>query len=400
VISVEKAYNLILARIQRYGSEKIDLEESLGRVLANPIYADRDYPPFNRATMDGIAISYDSFSNNQNTYKIKAVLAAGQAPIEIDKPEQCIQIMTGASLPESVDTVVPIEELIIKNKSATIISKSLRKGQFVHLRGSDKHKGDVVVEEGHIITPDIIPVLSSVGSSVVSVSKLPRYFIITTGDDLIDNYMKPSKYQIRRSNDYAIWAILQKFGIQADRVHELDDKKSLKKSIKKYIKEYDVVLISGGVSKGKFDYVQIVLEELLVKKIFHGVTQKPGKPMWFGVHASGTKVFAFPGNPVSTFLCLLRYFEPWLRASLGVGKSTNIFAVLENDIKNNELLTQFVQVKLHTNSEGILFAHPLSHNGSGDFISLVEADAFIELPPGKAEHKKGEVRRAWIFKGL
>lgn len=400
MISVNKAEGLILKHSIDFGNEKVKLADSFGRVISLPIKADRDYPPFNRATMDGIAISYEAFKNGSRNFDIKGTLLAGQKPVEIDKPNQCVKIMTGASLPNSTDTVVPIEELAFNKNSVHIISKSIKKGQFIHRKGSDNKNGEVILKQETKITSEILPILASVGFEYINVKKLPKTVIITTGDELVNVNRKPSEFQIRRSNDQAMKAVLHSYRIEAD-VINLDDKKELiLNTLKKCIKENDVILISGGVSKGETDFVKLALNELKVKNIFHGISQRPGKPMFFGKHSNEALIFAFPGNPVSTFLCLCRYFIPWLEASFGLNKKPKIYAALGNEISGNSSLTQFIQVKIHSNIKGQLIAKSISQNGSGDFISLSKADAFIELPKSKSAFKKGSIHRIWKYKEL
>lgn len=399
MISVKKAERFVLEKTKRAGTEKVPLQLSLNRVLRQTITADRDYPPFNRATMDGIAICHKDFSKNNKEFTIKAILAAGQKPVEIKESNECVQIMTGACVPGSLDTVVPIEDLKIDNCRATVKSDTITKGQFVHLKGSDRKRGEIIINPGKVITSEILPILASIGATSVLVSKHPRIVVVTTGDELVDVELTPSEYQIRRSNDYAIWATLKKYGIEAIKIHLKDDKEILKKEIKKYC-NYDAVLISGGVSKGNFDYVQIALEEIGVKKLFHGINQKPGKPMWFGVHPKGARFFALPGNPVSSYLCLHRYFLPWLESSLEITDTTEMFAALDKSTSSSSELTFFTQAHIYSDSSGRLFAKTVSHNGSGDFMSLENANAFIELPAKKTPYKKGSVCKVWKFKEL
>jgi molybdopterin molybdotransferase len=172
-----------------------------------------------------------------------------------------------------------------------------------------------------------------------------------------------------------------------------DDADLIKQRIKKCLEDYDVLILSGGVSMGKFDHVPGVLKELSVKLMFYKVQQRPGKPFWFGYYGSKL-IFAFPGNPVSAFLCMHRYFLPWLKNSIGVS-SQNFYAVLDEDIEFKPSLTYFLQVKLRMNEEGKLLAQPVKGNGSADFSSLAEADAFMELPSEKDFFRKGEVYKLW-----
>lgn len=391
MISVDKAEKLVLEQTRDFGIEAVSIEEALGRVLAERVVADRDYPSGNRSTMDGVAIKFNDFLKGRRKFRIVGVQPAGQKPIAISGPGECAQIMTGAILDKSVDTIVKIEDVEIKNGYANIKTNDVSLGQFVHKKGSDKKKKNLVIEPGKILGAKEIAVLASLGYSKVKVRKLPKIIIITTGDELVDVEEKAQDYQTRRSNDRAISSVLAKFSIFAYRIHLPDNKQQIKDYISKSFQDYDVILLSGGVSKGDFDYVQTALEELNVEKIFHGVAQRPGKPFWFGAHGQKL-IFAFPGNPVSAFLCLHRYFVPWLDKSLESNMNIASIAMLNGKIGTAEL-TQFIPAKL-CEKEAKLFVEPIQNNGSGDFISLVEADAFLEIPAGK-KTREGLIYKIW-----
>lgn len=397
MIRVEQAEKIIQSETRDFGNEKVKVQLSLGRVLAENIYADRDLPPFNRATVDGIAIASNAYRKNIRTYTMKATQAAGEAPVAITSENECIEIMTGSALSETVDTVIRYEDVEIKNEIATIQLNSIVKGQNIHKKGADKKQGEVLVNARQNITPSIIGVCASVGKTTILVKKLPRIVVITTGDELVDADKIPSPYQLRRSNDFTINAVLQQYNLQADILHVKDNYTNIRKELSRYLKLYDVILLTGGVSMGKFDYIPKVLHELKVKQAFHKVQQRPGKPFWFGTHQSGVVVFAFPGNPVSTFLCLHRYFLPWLEASLGVNSQLPLQALLNKNVTFNAPLQYFMQVKLWVNKKGQLLAEPLEGNGSGDFTNLVSANAFMELPLEKNEFKKGEIYKVWPY---
>jgi len=192
-------------------------------------------------------------------------------------------------------------------------------------------------------------------------------------------------------------AVLQQHGLDAAMIHIPDDQEITKEKIAFCLQNYDVILLSGGISMGKFDYVPQALEEMQVKKLFHKVEQRPGKPFWFGKHDNGVLVFAFPGNPVATFMCLHRYFLPWLEASLGLNEQPEIKAVLADNITFIPKLKYFLQVKLNVNEHGQLLAMPIEGNGSGDFANLADTDAFMELPSDKDQFESGEVYRIWPF---
>jgi molybdopterin molybdotransferase len=394
LISVEEAEKIILSQKRDFGTEIISFQNSLGRVLAQTILADRDLPAFDRVAMDGIAIKYEAIEKGIRTFQIKATQAAGETPIETAATDECIEIMTGAALPSTTDTVIRYEDIEIKNGEAVLLIENIKKGQNIHWKGSDKKEGEVLVEKNSIIMPSVINVAASVGVTELVVKKLPKAVVVSTGDEIIDVDEIPSPFQIRNSNAYFIEAVLKQHSIQPSFVHVPDDEETVRETVKKCLNDYDVLILTGGVSMGKFDYLPKVLEGLSVKKLFYKVQQRPGKPFWFGSYESKL-VFAFPGNPVSAFLCLHRYFLPWLQNCLSI-PSKNMYAVLDEDVEFKPSLTYFLQVQLPMTGEGKLLAQPIIGNGSGDFSSLAEADAFIELPPDKNIFKKSEVYKIWI----
>lgn len=399
MISVEQAEKIIQSELRDYGAEITPFELTLGRVLAENIKADRDLPPFNRVTMDGIAINYDAVANGINSFHIKSTQAAGDVPFEIDEPDHCVEIMTGAALPRSVDTVIRYEDLAVRADVASILTDlvQIKRGQNIHFQGRDKKKGDLVARMGQLVTPAIISLAASVGEAELRVKKLPRVVIISSGDELVEVEQTPLVYQIRKSNNYTVKAVLQQHGLEATMIHIPDDPEVTKEKIAFCLQNFDVILVSGGISMGKFDYIPQALEQMQVKQLFYKVEQRPGKPFWFGKHDNGVLVFAFPGNPVATFMCLHRYFLPWLQASLGLGIKPGVHAILGDHIIFQPKLKYFLQVKLNVNEHGHLMAAPIEGNGSGDFANLADTDAFMELPANKNEFKKGEVYRVWPF---
>ena len=393
-ISVEEAEEIILSQKRDFGSELISFRDATGRVLAKEIKADRDMPPFDIVTMDGIAIKFKAIEKGVSQFTIKATQAAGATPVEIEAIDECIEIMTGAALPSTTDTVIRYEDIEIIEGKAFLQTGETKKGQNIHWKGSDKKKGDVLVEANSVVTASVVSVAASIGKKDLTVKKLPGVVVISTGDELVDVDRQPSVHQIRNSNAYSIEAVLKQNAIQPSLLHLPDDEKITREKIKQCLDDYDVLILSGGVSMGKFDYLPKVLEELSVQKHFYKIQQRPGKPFWFGSFANKL-IFAFPGNPVSAFLCLHRYFLPWLKNCLSI-PSKNFYAVLEEDIEFKPSLTYFLQVKLTMNNEGKLLAQPIKGNGSGDFSSLTEADAFIELPSDKSLFTKGEVHKLWM----
>ncbi|WP_221284764.1 molybdopterin molybdotransferase MoeA [Mucilaginibacter sp. SP1R1] len=395
--TVDEAEKLILAQLRDYGTESLPFEQALGRVLAEAIRADRDLPPFNRVTMDGIAINYQAIQNGIHTFKIKATQAAGDEPVAITEADECIEIMTGAVLPASVNTVIRYEDVEIRAGLASIHAEGIKQGQNLHLQGADKKQGDILAAVGQMISPAVISLAASVGKTHLLVKKQPRVVIISSGDELVDVHQIPSPYQIRKSNSYTVKAVLQQLALQPDIIHIPDDPEVTKQQIQQCLQSYDVLLLSGGISMGKFDYIPQALEDVQVEKLFHKVAQRPGKPFWFGRYGNGALVFAFPGNPVATFMCLHRYFLGWLRATLGLAEQLPVYAVLAKDFHFQPALQYFLQVKLQSSPQGQLMALPIEGNGSGDFANLADTDAFLELPLERSDFKKGEVFKALKF---
>jgi molybdopterin molybdotransferase len=400
MVTVGEAEAIILAQARDYGTERLLFEQALGRVFAEVLLADRDLPPYNRVAMDGIAINYAAYQEGNRTFKIKATQAAGDQPTEIESVYDCIEIMTGAALPASADTVIRYEDIAIANGTATLQVEDVRKGQNIHLQGKDRKQGEAVAQANQLISSAFISMAAAVGATELQVKKLPKTVVISTGDELVDVGEMPSPYQIRRSNSYAVKAALQAYALQADLLHLPDELGIMRQRLKECLQQYDVLILSGGISMGKYDYVPQVLEELAVEKLFHKVQQRPGKPFWFGAHAAGAVVFALPGNPVSTYMCLHRYFVPWLLESLSIRSTSGIYGILGEDVTFNPPLQYFLQVKVRMKDNGQVVATPLTGNGSGDFANLVEADAFLELPSTKGNFKAGEVYRLWPFKQL
>lgn len=396
LISVEKATELILAEKRTYSTENVPFMAAQGRILAQPIIADRALPPFDRVTMDGIAIAFEAFENGQRSFKIAGLQAAGEPPKAVENVAECIEIMTGAMLPQGVDTIIRYEDVSIENGFASIDINSVEKGQNIHRKGTDRKPQEVLVQENQPITPAVLAMAASVGAVNLAVRKLPKIVIITSGDELVKVSETPLPHQIRGSNVFALQSLVARYHAYADHWHILDDLVLTSQKITDALENYDVILMSGGVSKGKKDFIPQALTENGVEKVFHQIAQRPGKPFWFG--KKGEKlVFAFPGNPVSTFLCARRYFIPWLRQAIGLSPFDYQLAALADSYHFKPQLTYFLQVQLQ--QEGAtLTAKPLTGNGSGDFANLVDSDGFLELPNHPDSiYEKGQVFRVWRF---
>ena len=398
MISIEQAMELIFQTVKDFGVEDIPLQETIGRVLREDLVADRDFPPYDRVTMDGIAIHYDAFQKGQKTFPIQGIAAAGAAQMTLIHIEDCLEVMTGSILPNNTNTVIRYEDLLIENGAATIVLETLIEGKNVHLKGNDRLQGSLISTSGKKISPAEIGVAATIGKNHLKVSRLPKVVIISTGDELVAVHETPLPHQIRKSNVYTIKAALQDFGMDADLFHLMDDRDLILENLKEVIEKYDVLILSGGVSKGKYDFLPEALETLQVNKLFHKVKQRPGKPFWFGQANDGTVVFALPGNPVSSFMCTQTYFFPWLNKCLQLPPSTLPTAILQQDYTFRPDLTYFLQVKIDYDQEGRILATPVEGHGSGDLANLVDADAFLKLPRGKELFEKGEVYPVYFYR--
>lgn len=398
MITVIEAYQLVLANKLSLKSTEVPLTEALGMVLDENILADRPFPPFNRVTMDGIAIRFNTFSTGTRDFPIEKVQAAGDEPYLLLDVGHCVEVMTGAILPENTDVVIRVEDITISEGMASVNIQQVEPFQNIHLCGSDKAAGTVLMNKGVLLGPVELSVAASVGKSTLKVLQYPKTVIVSTGDELVPVSEIPASHQIRISNSYAIFSFLKKWGISAEMIHLPDNEEYVQHKIKELLDNYDLIVLSGGVSAGKFDYIPKALKEAGIQSFFHKVSQRPGKPFFFGSNEK-TRVFALPGNPVSTLLCVTRYLIPWLKESLGLAHTTQPKVKLLKTIVFNAPLTFFVPVKLTANPETpILEAYPLPGNGSGDFANLLDADGFIELPENETEFQAGQFFTFWPFK--
>jgi molybdopterin molybdotransferase len=395
MIAVEEALQIVLSKTITFPKEELPITSLQGRTLAEAIIADRDLPPYHRVAMDGIAIAFESFKIGRREFSITGVQRAGEPAQQLHNANACLEAMTGAVLPIGTDTVVRYEDLKIENGIATILLKDLVKGSNVHAQGSDKKANDVLIHPGTKLSAAEIAVLASVGKSYAKAYASPKIAIISTGDELVDIDNKPLPHQIRKSNSYALLAALQKENLTASQHHFNDNEAQLKAAFEKLIHAYDVLIISGGVSKGKFDFIPKTLAANGIEKHFHGVAQKPGKPFWFGT-GKGKVVFALPGNPVSTYLCFFKYILPWIYACRGVVLQSSFAQLAEDFQSKDKSLTYFLQVRIE-NHQVVWKAFPVLGGGSGDHANLLAVDGFLELS-GNSTCKAGTSYPLLLFR--
>jgi molybdopterin molybdotransferase len=391
----------ILERLRPLPAEDCPLTAAHGRVLRAPILAERDFPPFDRVTMDGFALRAAAVEGGRRRFRIQGLQAAGMVPLSLEGDDACVEIATGAVQPPGADAIVPYEQAR-REGDALVLADDLAvaAGQHLHPRGSDAQEGAVIVPAGTRLTGREIAVAASCGRAVLSVSQRPSIAVVASGDELVEvdaAFVAP--HQVRKSNDYALRAVLLATGgaSRVERFHLRDLKHELETQLRRILAEFDVVLLTGGVSKGRFDYIPEVLGALGVENIFRGVAQRPGKPFWFGLSGRHTPVFALPGNPVSTYTCLHRYVLPAL-ARLAGGPAPRVEqAVLAKPLRFGAPLSWLLPVIVSSDAAGRLVAEPAPFNTSGDFAGLVGTDGFVELPPGPRDFPAGTVApfRRW-----
>ncbi len=389
--SVDEADALVRAHMPDFGIVEVPIAQAAGRVLRQTVTAERDQPPFDRVTMDGIAIVHAAWAGGRRIFRIQGTQAAGQATQHLSAPDACIEVMTGTALPEGSDCIVPVEQVSNADGNATIAEDAQpARRQFVHARGSDYTQGEELLAIGTVVRAPEMAVLASAGKATARIARAPRVAVLAIGDELVDAGKPIAAHQIRRSNDRAIVAALRIHGYSAVVSEHLpDDPRVLEQRIGRHLAGADVLILSGGVSMGKYDYIPGVMRQLGVELVFHKVAQRPGKPMWFGTHATGKAVFALPGNPVSTLVCFTRYVLPAVARALGGAPANAERVMLAETIDFAAPLTFFLPVRIAQDDEGVVWATPQPTNTSGDFAALAGTDGFIELPPEPKRFEKG-----------
>ena len=395
MISPSEADRLIGEQLTCLPIESLPLVQCTGAVLRENVYAERDQPPYDRVAMDGIALDSDATSRGRRSFAVQAMQPAGDPPLTLQSAEHAIEIMTGAVLPQGCDAIVPVEQLQRDEGQVTLIEGlKVARGQNVHRRGSDTTQGTLLLQAGMRLGAPEIAVAAGAGMPRIRVSAQPTIIVVSTGNELIEPGEPIADHQVRRSNAYGIVTALRKRGFQriADD-HLPDEMEVLQRRLRIYLDTHDVLILSGGVSMGQLDLVPAALAKLGVREVFHKIAQRPGKPMWFGIGPTGTAVFALPGNPVSTLVCLARYVIPAVYAAMGETQRAVEKIAIAAPIEVKVNLTTFVPVRLEIDEWGRSWAHPCPTNGSGDFAALVGTDGVVELPPGPNTHPKGFVTR-------
>jgi len=385
MIQFEEAYKIVLNSAVTLEKEKVNIFNSLGKVIAEDIISDINMPPFNKSAMDGYACRK---ADVKNVLEVLEIIPAGKAPKKIIGVNQCSKIMTGAMLPEGADCVHMVEEVeVLEN------SKIRFKGEYIKeniaKKAEDIKIGDRLLNTGKIIKPQDIAVLATAGYYEVEVYKMPKIGIISTGDELVEPYVNPGISKIRNSNSYQLYsqvlttcALPEYVGIAPD------TEKATFEFIEKALKTNDIVILSGGVSMGDFDYVPDVMKKLDFEILISSIAIQPGKPTVFA--KNGNKfIFGLPGNPVSSFTLFELLVRPFIYKLMNAEfNPITIKMPLASTFyrKRTERLA-WVPVKINQNYE----IEPVEYHGSAHINSLTDVYGLMPVEIGVSEVKKGSL---------
>jgi molybdopterin molybdotransferase len=403
MITVADAERLVLANMSTAPSIRVPLDAAFGEVLREAIAADRPFPPYNRVAMDGIAIAHAAWAAGARAFPIEGIQRAGEPPHALAQSTHALEVMTGAVLPVGCDCVIPVEQLTRDGNVATLHDGlRLEAMQNIHRLGSDCAAGTILLRAGSLLFGPQCATAAAVGHAHVAIAQRPSIAIISTGDELVDVASTPLPHQVRRSNRFAAQALLHTAGFRNNvhTQHVVDDPTALHAILQKSLQSARVLLLSGGVSEGRYDYVPDTLARLGVQPRFHKVSQKPGKPLWFGTGPDGQIVFGLPGNPVSVAVCLLRFVLPALWAHLGASlltPSQRPHARLTEPIRFRKPMTLFQPVRIRQHPDGTRSAAPVPLNGSGDLTGLAACDGLLELAPNPDGQPAGSAHPFWAW---
>jgi molybdopterin molybdotransferase len=397
MIDFWQAREIVLSHTGSFGREEVPLEQAFGRVLSETIRADRDYPPFPRATMDGYALRYADLELGMRRFRIAGVVyAGGRTEVSIGTGE-CYKIMTGAAVPASADIIIRRENVGEGGDFMELVElaeEPWRRLQNIAGQGEDLAAGEVVIDCACRCEPAIIGLLATLGRTTVTVERLPRVGLLTTGNEVVPVGDPVGPVEIRNSNRWVLEAVLRKGGIvPAVCLHTPDDPAIMHAQMRSML-DNDLLIVCGGVSAGDADHVPSALEVVGVKKLFHKIAMRPGKPAWCGLTPSGKMVFALPGNPFSTFIHMTLLIQPFLDVCLGLRPSEPLGLPLGEDRKKRSPLDEFFPVSIHGSPAR---ADAVQLNGSGDIRLGWQANALALHPAGSAALPAGTEVSCYSF---
>jgi molybdenum cofactor synthesis domain-containing protein len=383
MIPISEAIRLVLRHTSKLEVESVGLGEALNRVLAEDIIADCDLPPFDRAQMDGYAVRAADVATTPARLRIAGESAAGRGWHHEMKAREAVRIMTGAPVPAGADAVQQVE-LTRESNGHVEILEPVDAGRSIVRRAAEIKAGETVLRSGEDINAAMIAALASFGYAQVKVGRRPRVAIMATGSELVDIDQKPGTDQIRDSNNYTLAAYARLAGATVERLPLAgDDTEELKRQMSEAAARSDVLITSGGVSMGVYDFTKAALKELGAEIFFERVSLRPGKPTVFA-RLGNTLVFGLPGNPVSVTVTFNLFARTAMRKLQGAHEPAlkEETAVLARDLKGSIERESYLPATLSTDENGTLLAEPLKWGGSSDFVAFARATALINLLAG------------------
>ena len=398
MISVAEAIQIVRQQTQPLGTEKIDLPNALGRVLAQEVVADSDLPPFDRSQMDGYAVRAADSTSAPVTLRIAGESAAGRGWHHRMEAGEAVRIMAAPPVPDGADSVQQVE-LAHELKDGTVVEllESVEAGKSIVKRGAEIQAGETVLTAGTMINAAMMAVLAAFGYAQVEVASRPRVAVAATGSELVSVNEKPGPDQIRDSNNYSIAAYAELAGAVVVRMPLIRDETSLlKKQISKAADKSDVVVTSGGVSMGVYDVTKKALKELGAEVFFERVALRPGKPIVFARLPSGALFFGLPGNPVSVSVTFNLFTRTALLGMQGATEPVlkQETVVMARAVKGTKDRESYLPAQLTTNDDGELIAFPLKWGGSSDFVSFALTTALAIIPAGVKSVEAGALVKA------
>lgn len=391
MIDFRKAQELVLQQAKSFGTEAVPLEQAAGRVLAEAVRADRDYPPFDRASMDGFALRYSDLEKGVRRFAVIETLLAGYLPKRLLQTGECFKIMTGAAVPAGADTIIRREntneavgvmelpELPVEALPAAMLPAPAdprfpwRPFQNIARKGEDLRQGDTVIDRACVCTPPVMGLLATLGHITIKVERLPAIGLLTTGDEVVPAGEAVSPVQIRNSNRWLLETALKNTGVALTAWdHAPDDPGLIQKRIGGLLETNEVLICCGGVSAGDADYVPGVLESMGAQRLFHKVAMRPGKPVWCGLSKEGKMIFALPGNPFSCLVNMSLLIAPYLRACYGLPPVEPLGLPMAIARKKRSPLDEFFPVFVSGSPARLT---PVTLNGSGDIRLGRQANA-------------------------
>ena len=391
----------------KIGSEIVSIKDALNRISSKEVIAKSDYPADDNTAFDGFAVNSKETKNTFQKFKILKTIAAGDNPYIKKVPKlSCIEVMTGAIIKKPFDTIIPIEDIEFfpskQNAKYIIIKKKIKKSEFIRPKGSDYKKGNKIIRKGELINPAHILSLKTLGIDKVLVKKRVNIVFYPSGNELSDKKNIPS-WKIRNSNTIYLNSLIRSLPVNftVQKILRDKDQKLFKKQISKQLKsKTDILITSGAVSKGKFDFIPSVINQFKLKNHFKGVAIRPGKPIMFAKFNNNKCFFGLPGNPISSVACFRFFVIPLLFKSLGLKAEKPIFAKLKNKFSKKKKFTRFVKGKLTFDKKGLVQFEVFEGQESYKIEPFVKSNAWGVFKDGVSVFNKGNLIDVYSASGL